>query len=128
MKMDYKTQMDSDDFTYPQFYEERMWTIQSQYVKDQVLGLLSKKRQDGLAKYGEYSFQSSFSNSLKSPVLEHAQEEFLDAINYLSHALFTSEVYGNIENTYSIEDLLRRTCKLLEDIVKLQSSTLYRGV
>lgn len=78
------------------------------------------KRKFGFEKYGEYSFQGSFENAVTSPTLEHAQEELIDVLNYLSHEDFKSDILKNgngeklkeiidsvISIYYEIGDLIR---------------------
>ena len=52
-----------------------------------MLETLKAKRELGLKKYGENSFQNSFDNSMSSPTNLHAQEEIEDAMNYVAHEI-----------------------------------------
>lgn len=95
--MDYKNIMDKD-FDYPNFYNEVMKLIGNEILLPEDLEKkLKDKRNFGLEKYGEYSFQANFRNSMTSPSEEHLEEELIDAINYIMHSMFKSRAsfYGN---------------------------------
>ena len=91
--MDYKTIMDKKHFDMPfnELYEHAVDSIQAEaHISDSVRMELSAKRRYGLEKYGEYSFQSSLSNLLNSPSMEHLREEILDAMNYAAQEVLKS--------------------------------------
>lgn len=68
---------------------------------------LKKKRDLGLKKYGSNSFQSTLENCINSPAGLHAEEELLDAFNYLVHMMIQARFADNfIDNHYYIQDQL----------------------
>ena len=87
--MDYKKIMDglSEQFSdYPAMYERVVHDIIDKLGTPYYLQTkLKEKRDFGLNKYGEYSFQGSLKNTLTSPTMEHIEEELVDAMNYLAH-------------------------------------------
>lgn len=78
-----------DEVSYPQLYEDAAIAISNKFDLDRtdidIVGKLAHKRLLGVAKYGEYSFQSSLNRTLAAPTMEHLKEELLDAFNYLIH-------------------------------------------
>ena len=95
--MDYVEIMSELPQTYNEYYECLLKKIfieamGSNIDKEKVLEELKAKRDAGLKKYGELSFQNSFVNSMNSPTLGHAKEELLDAMNYIAHEVFKSKI------------------------------------
>ena len=94
--MDYKEVMAVLPQDYNTYYEKIINDIFcyvfSEYEIENLGEVLRKKRDAGLKKYGELSFQNSFVNSMNSPTLGHAKEELLDAMNYIAHEVFKSMI------------------------------------
>jgi hypothetical protein len=95
--MDYVEIMSELPQTYNEYYECILKEIFIDAIGNntktaKVLEELKVKRDAGLKKYGELSFQNSFVNSMNSPTLEHAKEELLDAMNYIAHEVFKSKI------------------------------------
>ena len=80
--------------------------------------LLYQKRQEGLKKYGEQSFQKSLENCIKSPVLAvHAKEELLDFLNYIGHAIIQESLRNKpLINLHVLFELLQRGRELYEKL------------
>lgn len=105
--MDYKLIMEKDERTFPEFYEEVMNNLSNYYLLDNKLQkLLKEKREFGLKKYGELSFQSNFENAVKTPSVEHLKEELVDAFNYFLHTVYQRKLLGK-EPDKTLDDVLR---------------------
>jgi len=75
------------------FYSDRMKEIQDKHnIPESLAKLLRDKRNFGVEKYGEYSFQSTFENAISSPSEEHLREELIDAINYAMHSIYKAKI------------------------------------
>lgn len=113
--MEYRKIMDaSKKKTFNEAYEELI----EQYSKDwdispELQAKLKAKRDFGLEKYGEYSFQGSFENAITVPIYEHLDEELIDALNYCLHARFVAGL-KNPEDLGKIEAKARTIRGLLE--------------
>ena len=84
---------------------------------------LREKRNMGLKKYAEDSFQSSMKNAMSSPTFLHAQEELLDCLNYLAHEYFKAslqyphlqeDIKRDIELVHMVHNSIERMMKRLE--------------
>lgn len=51
-------------------------------ITDTLSKEIKRKREFGVEKYGEDSFQLSFDNLMNADIFTHIKEEILDAINY----------------------------------------------
>lgn len=125
--VDYTTIMNSATIDFPSMYEVVIGRFFDEKVgekthpmTDELCEKLKAKRDFGLKKYGEHSFQSSFQNAMTSPVLDHLEEELLDSINYLLHikfqllfmpttSTFPDAALGQIMATYSQLKFLKKT-------------------
>ena len=95
--MDYKTQMDADkkNITFAEVYEEAITNKQKLFsIGVDLAKQLHDKREFGLKKYGEHSFQANFENCMTSPTIEHASEELIDCLNYLLHEQYKNDLHG----------------------------------
>jgi hypothetical protein len=117
--MDYKEVMAVLPQDYNTYYEKIINDIFcyafSEYEIENLGEVLKKKRDAGLKKYGELSFQSSFVNSMNSPTLEHAKEELLDSMNYIAHEIFKSMLLYPHE-TRSLQQILHHLAIIYENI------------
>ena len=88
--VDYQTIMNSAEIDFPAMYEVAIGRILDATgpVPGNLYEKLKAKRDFGLKKYGEHSFQGNFKNAMTSPVFDHLEEEILDSINYLLHIKF----------------------------------------
>ena len=89
--VDYKSIMDSAEIDFPAMYEVAIGRILDAVpggASTELCDKLKAKRDFGLKKYGEHSFQGNFKNAMTSPVFNHLEEEILDSINYLLHIKF----------------------------------------
>jgi len=106
------------DFDYPTFYESSITNLLKKYTSnDHILKELKFKRDLGLKKYGENSFQGSLAKSLASLSEKHFLEEIYDAINYCAHILFVRRIKSIDLDPY--DDLM---LDLLDIIAILDSS------
>lgn len=111
--MDYKKIMDEKEFSYHEIYEKSINNIEKEFkLNEELKEKLFNKRKLGIEKYKEYSFQSSFENSMKVPTMIHAEEEIIDLINYLLHEYFKCSVMYD-------EKLLNPIAKLIEEAYNL---------
>jgi len=126
--MDYKKQMaEAPKKSFNSYYEEVVDNILSISfgVSPKLIGILSDKRKKGLDKYGELSFQNSFENTMSSPTLQHAQEEVLDCINYLSHEVFKSRMWSLPDREEKIRRMLEGSLMVYDDISSLMEEESY---
>jgi hypothetical protein len=95
--MNYKETMpiDKEKFSFINMYENAIVNKQKTFfLKEDLTQLLKEKRELGLKKYGDLSFQSSLENCITCPTLEHAQEEIIDCLNYLLHEQYKNDLLG----------------------------------
>lgn len=86
---DYRTIMDANTKKFPEMYEELITQYAEEFqLPPIIIERLREKRAFGLKKYGEHSFQSSFENSMTTPIYDHFYEEIIDSFNYLLHMRF----------------------------------------
>ena len=64
-------------------YEKRVATIEKE---------LKDKRDMGLTKYGEHSFQATDENLSACDCLEHLRQELIDSINYATAAIIKIDI------------------------------------
>lgn len=111
--MDYKTEMNNNKIIFPVLYEEILEKLSAFLITDPILKKkLKEKREFGLKKYGEYSFQSSFENAMSSPVVEHAEEECIDLVNYILHMMFVANVKNESQRVETLGALLKEINKI----------------
>jgi len=80
---------------------------------------LKDKREFGLKKYGDISFQSSISNALSVDTKQHALEELIDYINYIGHEIFKASVNNDVKKELRAFDLIKQAAKLYIDTSNL---------
>ncbi len=85
-KDDHENSMDKEKkvFVYSDLYENAI-TNREYKLPKRITDFTSDKRRFGLKKYGEYSFQISFENSVTCNINEHIKSEVVDLINYINH-------------------------------------------
>lgn len=86
---------------------------------DDLQKLLVEKREFGLKKYGEISFQSSLENALGTDTIQHAKEEVIDLINYLIHETYKKSVNRDMVKFKKIEKLLKKSVKIFNKLKEL---------
>jgi hypothetical protein len=98
--MDYKKIMDGAVIpSYPSMYNIAIENLASSFeLSKEMKELLREKREFGLKKYGEKSFQSNLENTLATPTLEHLKEEIVDAYNYTFHEMYKNNLLGKYEH------------------------------
>ncbi len=87
-KEDHEIEMDEKKklHDYETIYEEAIIKRENQYViPKRIQDFTADKRRFGLKKYGNYSFQISFENSVTCDINEHIKSEITDLINYINH-------------------------------------------
>lgn len=81
--------MDNKAVNFPELYEAAVRKIENEYnVPEEVKEKLHAKRDFGVKKYGERSFQGSFTNAMTTPCFDDLLEELIDSINYALHIQF----------------------------------------
>jgi hypothetical protein len=101
---------------YSDIYEKCIYDIQNNVIRaDDLLSELKSKREFGLNKYKEKSFQFSLENTIASPTLKHAGEEIVDAINYISGEIYKNRILGGDEEK-ALEAILNQLISILIDI------------
>lgn len=105
--------------SYAEIYERAIYNVQKMFITDDNLLLtLRDKRDFGLKKYGDKSFQSNFENTMNSPTLQHASEELIDAMNYIAHELYKEKIAdGGYWTEYL--DIMRHLVDVHNHIAKL---------
>lgn len=86
---------------------------------DDLQRLLVEKREFGLKKYGEISFQSSLENALSTDTVQHAKEEVIDLINYLIHETYKKTVNKDTVKFKKVEKLLKKSIKIFNKLKEL---------
>ena len=100
-------------------YEAEVQRIAALNIDDEhVLTLLKDKREFGLAKYKDISFQSNEENAMKVDTVQHAKEEMIDLMNYLIHERYKCKNRMSVRPLL-IEKLIRKTYKLYRKIERL---------
>jgi hypothetical protein len=118
--MNYQETMPVDKvkFNFAEMYETAMVNKQkSFFVKEDLATLLKEKREFGLKKYGDLSFQSSLENCMTCPTLEHAKEEIIDCLNYILHEQYKNDLRGyNNERLKSVTNIILTLYTTLSDL------------
>ncbi len=119
--MDYKSLMNKEKVDYFSFYSQRMKELEKYFLLDEELSSkLEEKRNFGYEKYGEYSFQGSFENTLTSPTEEHLEEELIDAINYALHTYYKHKLMNKNED--SLKPIIEGLYNLFRDIKEIKEN------
>lgn len=109
--MDYKTEMENKSFDFFDFYSQRMKELEEAHnIPEELSKELENKRNFGVNKYGDYSFQSNFENAVTSPSEDHLREELIDAINYSLHSIYKSTIL--LQNSNRQRDFLTKLIEL----------------
>lgn len=123
--MDYKTIMKDKDttFDYSNIYENTISTLASNFVSDkEIEEKLASKRKYGREKYKEFSFQNSFENSINVPIIDHAEEEIIDLLNYLLHMYYVNLITYNKSKLNSITSLICRTKLMYKKLQEIKEA------
>ncbi len=100
-------------------YEKEARSLANRLIDDdKLLVELIRKREFGLEKYKDISFQSNFENAMKVDTVKHAEEEIVDLFNYLIHEHYKT---GDINpfRQIKIEKLIKKTYKFYKKIKEL---------
>ncbi len=87
-KDDHENEMDEKKklHDYKMIYEEAITKREKDHViPKRITDFTADKRRFGLEKYGGYSFQISFENSVTCKINEHIKSEIVDLLNYINH-------------------------------------------
>ena len=123
--MDYKTIMKDKDttFDYSNIYENTISTLASNFVSDkEIEEKLASKRKYGREKYKEFSFQNSFENTMNVPIIDHAEEENIDLLNYLLHMYYVNLITYNKSKLNSITSLICRTKLMYKKLQEIKEA------
>lgn len=117
--MEYRKVMDATKKkTFNEAYEELIKEYSDDWgFSEELQAKLKAKRDFGVEKYGEYSFQSSFENAITVPIYDHLNEELIDALNYCLHARFLAGL-KDPKSLPSIESKAKIISSLLGDPVE----------
>lgn len=92
-----------------------------------LLQELKEKRELGIKKYGDTSFQASLSNFLNSSCLQHADEELTDCLNYLLSACYQWRISGEFPIDSSYAEIVRNLLNTVADVkLKIQQLMAYQ--
>jgi hypothetical protein len=81
--LDREALMGNKTVDFPVLYEAAISNFEDIFdVPDELKARLHAKRDFGLQKYKELSFQSTFLTAMTTPSLEDLEEELVDALNY----------------------------------------------
>jgi len=117
--MDYKEIM-KEEVEFSKIYEQAMINLANDFeLGEELKEKLSNKRDFGLKKYGEFSFQSNFENCITSPTLLHAEEEMIDLFNYLLHEYYKQTIIGDNQQAKKITKLIYMTQELYEKLISI---------
>lgn len=110
--------MDAEKVSFQDIYEMSLSRIfrDANVINAGLLNELKEKREFGLKKYGEYSFQSTFEKSMTSPVKEHLLEELIDACNYTAHIVYQNKLVGNKDEEEKFLSILTRLYDLFNTV------------
>jgi len=104
----------SVDMSFPVLYSKAMNELCNFYsVPLDLQKILQDKRDFGLKKYGERSFQGSLENTLSVPIWLHLHDELVDAINYSLHYIYRIGLAGEEGKREKLEEIL----KILLDLI-----------
>jgi len=95
--------MDSATVGFPELYEIAIRKIENRFdIPSDVKEKLHAKREFGIQKYGERSFQSSLTNAMATPCFDDLLEELIDSINYALHIQFRN-LFSTQNNAFEEE-------------------------
>lgn len=105
---------------YPKWYEETITKIEmATGVRKPLADMLSDKREFGLKKYEDDSYQVSEENSLAVNIKKHAKDEVIDLLNYLLHMAIVRKLNGINILTPSLDNMIKTCQDLYEEIDKV---------
>lgn len=118
--MEYRKIMDASKKTYAEYYEDLITQYSEELgIPPELQAILKAKRDYGLNKYKEYSFQSSFENTITTPIVQHLREELVDALNYCLHARLVFSIKSP-DQLLALEDITREVLKSLQTANRLR--------
>lgn len=83
-------------------------------VSENLSEELKKKRDFGLEKYGNQSFQSSFENTINVSIKEHAREELIDLLNYLFHMKIVKRIQGKTKKDSALDSSISQALEIMD--------------
>ena len=113
--------MDERKVSFAETYDKVINKFANQFeLPEKLIKTLKEKREFGLEKYGERSFQSSFENAMSSLTIDHLQDEIVDAFNYSLHSYYVAKVNMDEDLTVKLEDVIKSLVKVNEQITSLK--------
>ena len=128
-KEDHEIEMDEKKklHDYQALYEEAIIKRENRHViPKRVQDFTADKRRFGLKKYGNYSFQISFENSVTCDINEHIKSEITDLINYINHRDLMRDFKGlecldSSAVIVMLVNLFEGADELSEEVIKYES-------
>jgi hypothetical protein len=118
--VDYKSIMKDRVIDFTIVYENAVRKIEARYaVPPKLAEKIHAKREFGIKKYGELSFQGSFTNAMTVPIYDHLEEELIDSINYALHIEFQA-IFDEIDEGYG-DELLTKLLDLYKLVDKIKA-------
>jgi hypothetical protein len=115
MSEEKKDSMFNSRTTFPEWYNECIEEYERKSgVSESLLEELRKKRDFGLEKYGDQSFQSSFENTINVSIKEHAREEVIDLLNYLFHMKIIKRINGKTKKDSALDVSISQALEILD--------------
>lgn len=105
-----------NDDNFPVEYEEFISkSTEGLLLPIRMTNLLKEKRDLGLKKYGEISFQSNLHNAMKVDTIQHAKEELIDYMNYSLHEIFKNSRIGDFAKVWAARERFKKAYELYKD-------------
>lgn len=79
----------------------------------ELAAALLKKREFGVIKYGEKSFQGSKENAMSVDMIAHAKDELVDYINYTLHKIYQATINADMNEVVYCKKRFQLAVKLL---------------
>ena len=125
---EYTKIMDSKRLDFQELYKNNMEEIADLFdLGDSIKEILQKKRDFGLGKYGENSFQSTFENAMATPIAAHLGDEIIDALNYSMHGYMTSLIALDTRKAKAYEEIASKIRSIVYDLNKLKLENISDG-
>jgi len=98
-------------------YESIITYLANDLIKDKgLIKKLQDKREFGLKKYGDISFQANPMNAMGTDTVTHAKEEIIDLLNYLLHEHYKTNVIFSFKKMKKIEKIIAKTFKIYKEV------------
>ena len=87
-------------------------------ASEKLIALLREKREFGLKKYKEKSYQSSLTNAVACDTAVHATDEMVDCLNYLGHEYYKATLNDDSKRTIQVTNLFEYALTLYEALIQ----------